>query len=133
METPVLWAFAEDVKTRTWADWLLAHTSFLKPLHRYEGMLTIHADRLQFVGWDKRNAKEVSLEIYKYQITQLFHGFDKVFSIMETRGLGLGGWPLRVTFMQNNSEENLYLITNFRFGWWSNKECFEFLKMWLAK
>jgi len=130
VETSVLWAFEEDILSRNWLDWLTAHTSFLKPLHRYEGVMTIFSDRLNFGGADKRTHKEVSLDIYKYQIEQLYLGFDEAFNAMETRSLGLTWLPLRLTFMQDTNEKKLYIITNYHLGWSDNKDYFEFLKNW---
>jgi hypothetical protein len=132
VKIPTLWAFEEDILSRNWLDWLTAHTSLLKPLHRYEGLMTIFPDRLNFSGVDKRTHIEVSLDIYKYQIEQLFLGFDETFNAMETRGLGLTWLPLRVTFEQDNSEKKLYMITNYNFGMTANKDCFEFLKNWIS-
>ncbi len=70
-------------------DWLKAHTSFLKPLHRYEGILTLHTDRINLSGIDKTNKSAVSFDVYKHQIEQLYLGFDDTFNIFETRSLGL--------------------------------------------
>lgn len=131
-ETTSLWTFEEDILTRSWLDWLTAHTSFLKPLHRYEGQLSILPDRLCFSGKDKRTGNDTSLDIYKYQIEELYLGFDEFYNAMETRGLGLTWVPLRLTFTQNEKEEKLYIITNYHLGWTDNKEYFEFLKDWLC-
>ena len=32
-----LMAYEEDIKNRSFWDWIKAHTSFMKPLHRYKG------------------------------------------------------------------------------------------------
>lgn len=135
MEFHALWSFEEDIRTRSWTDWLTAHTSFMKPLHRYEGLVTVYPDRLNFSGIDKRSAIQdnFSFNIYKYQIGQLYYGFDETFHRWETRGHGLTGFPLRLTFTQNKKEERLYLITNFKAGWWNNTNCFGFLKDWVDK
>jgi len=132
MESSTLWAFEEDILTRSWLDWLTAHTLLLKPLHRYEGKLNILPDRLCFSGKDKRMGNDTSLDIYKFQIIQLYLGFDESFNALETRGLGLTWAPLRLTFTQNDKEEKLYIITNYNLGWTDNKEYFEFLKDWLS-
>ena len=31
-----LMAYEEDIKSRSFWDWIKAHTSFMKPLHRYK-------------------------------------------------------------------------------------------------
>jgi hypothetical protein len=133
LETTALWAFEEDILTRSWGDWMEAHTSLLKPLHRYEGQMNVLTDKLTFSGIDKRTGDETFFAIEKYQIEQLYLGFDESYNAMESRGLGLIWLPLRVTFMQNGKEEKLYIITNYRFfGWADNKDYFEFLKNWLS-
>jgi hypothetical protein len=131
-ETTTLWAFEEDILKRSWLEWLEAHTSFLKPLHRYEGQLTILPDKLNLKGIDKRTEEEISLDIYRYQIGQLYLGFDKSYNALESRGLGLTWLPLRMTFTQNRVEKKLYLITNYKFGWSDTKDYFEYLKEWLS-
>lgn len=130
MESSVLWSFEEDILSRNWLDWLTAHTAFLKPLHRYEGLMSVLPDRLYFSGIDKHTHNEVSLIIYKYQIEQLYLGFDETFNAMETRSFGLTWLPLRITFIQDNNEKNLYIITNYNLGSTNNKDYFEFLKEW---
>lgn len=131
-QTPSLWAFEEDILSRSWLDWLAAHISFGKPLHRYEGTLTVHNNFIQLAGFDKRNNEEFQLDIYKYEIEQLYLGFDESFSAFETRGLGLTWLPLRILFIKNGEERKLYLITNYQFGKTGNREYFDFLKQWVS-
>lgn len=132
-ETNTLWAFEEDVLSRSWGDWMQAHTSFLKPLHRYEGQMNVLPDRLTFSGKDKRTGDDIFFTIQKSQITQLYLGFDESYNSMETRGPGLLWLPLRVTFFQNGKEEKLYIITNYRFfGLTDNNDFFKYLKNWLT-
>lgn len=132
-ETTALWAFEEDVITRSRGDWMQAHTSFLKPLHRYEGQVNVLPDKLILSGKDKRTGEEILFTIRKNHIVQLYLGFDESYNATETRGFGLKWLPLRVTFLQNGIEEKLYLITNYRFfGWSDNKDYFQYLKEWLS-
>jgi hypothetical protein len=132
-ETTTLWSFEEDILTRSWGDWMQAHTSFLKPLHRYEGQMNVLPDKLTFSGKDKRTGEDIFLTIQKYQIEQIYLGFDETYNAMETRDFGLKWLPLRVTFLQNGKEEKLYIITNYRlFGWSDNQDYFEYLKNWLS-
>jgi hypothetical protein len=132
MEISTLWAFEEDIQSRSWLDWLKAHTSFLKPLHRFEGMMTVYTNSLNFSGVDKRSQEQVSFDVNKHDVTQLYLGFDETFNLLETRGPGF--WlPLRITFLRDGREEKLYLITNYNFGFSDNKNCFEFLKIWAGR
>lgn len=127
-----LWAFEEDILSRSWLDWFAAHISFGKPLHRYEGVLSVQNNSLELAGNDKRTKEEFYLEIYKHGIEQLYLGFDETFNASETRGLGLTWLPLRIVFTENEEERKLYLIINYQFGRTDNKEYFEFLKQWVS-
>ena len=133
MDVPALWAFEEDIQSRTFWDWLTSHTSFLKPLHRFEGNLLIHPGVIQLAGMDKRTGKESFFEIRKDQIEQFYLGFDKIFSAFEVRGFGLSWLPLRITFSGDGKQRKLYLITNYRWGRSANQECFDFLRNWLSE
>ena len=132
-ETPALWTFEEDILNRSWQDWLAAHLSFGKPLHRYEGMLTLYTNTLVLNGQDKKTKEEFSLQIYKGEIEQFYLGFDGTFNASETRSLGLTWLPLRLMFTKNEQVKKLYLIINYSFGKTDNKEYFEFLKQWVGE
>ncbi|MDQ2721542.1 MAG: hypothetical protein M3Z26_17535 [Bacteroidota bacterium] len=131
-QTPALWTFEEDILNRSWLDWLAAHMSLGKPLHKYEGMLTLYTNTLELIGQEKRTKEDFSLEIYRQEIEQLYLGFDEAFNASETRTLGLTWLPLRLMFIKNEQERKLYLIINHSFGRTDNKEYFEFLKQWVS-
>jgi hypothetical protein len=131
-QSPALWTFEEDILNRSWLDWLTAHLSLGKPLHRYEGTLTLYANTLELIGQDKKTKEDFSLEVYKQEIEQLYLGFDEAFNASETRSLGLTWLPLRLLFSKNEQERKLYLIINYNFGRTDNKEYFEFLKQWVS-
>ena len=101
-QTPAIWLFEEDVKTRSWLDWLTAHTSFLLSLHRYRGRLIITDDHLELQGRDKRTREEVMLQ------------------------------PLRLTYDVSGESRTLYLIANYRMGQCDNAALFAFLQTWAA-
>ncbi len=133
MQTPALIAFDEDIKSRSWSDWLLAHVSFGKPLYRYEGVLSADYNTLRFQGRDKRSKQNVIFRIGKNEITQLYLGFDKIFNASETRGMGLTWLPLRLTLLTDDEKERyLYLITNYNFGKTDNQQWFTWLQNWLS-
>lgn len=132
VQAPVLWGFEEDIINRSWLQWLSAHISFGKPLHRYEGILKIHANALVLEGQDIKNQEDIILEIDKWQIEEVYYGFDETFRASDTRGLGLTWLPVRLTLNTNSESRNLYLIVNYRFGKTDNQDFFEFLKRWLS-
>jgi hypothetical protein len=131
-QAPALWTFEEDILNRSWKDWLLAHISFGKPLHRYEGVLTITTNAIELVGEDKNTKQDFFLKIYKNEIEQLYLGFDETFNAAETRSLGLSWLPLRLLISKDEQIQKLYLIINYSFGRTDNKEYLEFLKQWLS-
>jgi hypothetical protein len=131
-QAPALWTFEEDILNRSWKDWLFAQISFGKPLHRYEGFLTLSVNTIELAGEDKNTKQDFFIEIYKHEIEQLYLGFDETFNAAETRGLGLSWLPLRLLFSKNEQVKKLYLIINYSFGRTDNKEYFEFLKQWLS-
>jgi len=105
-----LMAFEEDIKHRSWLDWLEAHTSGFKPLHRYEGILELSNDELIFHGKDVKENKEFKLKIPLRDI--IYYGFDEVFKGREKRA-----WPwnkpLRIKYQSENGERTIYLFAHF--------------------
>jgi len=99
-----LMAYKEDIKNRDFWDWVKAHTSFMKPLHRYEGV----------------------------DITDIHFGFDDVFTGWEERAAPWNK-PLRVIYKFKEARKTVYLFVNFhhRYGMRTsdNKEVYEKLKV----
>jgi hypothetical protein len=126
-------AFEEDIKKRGLWDWIIAHTSFAKPLHRYDGELTLYIDRLYFEGVDKKKNKKYSIEIRKNQVESIFYGFDDIFKRGEDRALGLSFQPLRLKIRKKGSIIAMYLIIGYRraLRTTNNKEWFQELTEWL--
>ncbi|MEO9021899.1 MAG: hypothetical protein ABI237_04240 [Ginsengibacter sp.] len=131
-QAPALWTFEEDILNRSWRDWLAAHLSFGKPLHRYESILTLYTNTLELTGLDVKMKEGFSMEIYKQEIEQLYLGFDEAFNASETNTFGVTWLPLRLMFTRDDQIRKLYLIINYSFGKTDNKEYFEFLKQWVS-
>ena len=132
METFSFLASSDDIKNRTFKDWLSAHNSFGSPLHRYDGELILGKDQLQYIGIDTKNQNAgFSLIIYKYQIEQIYYGFDDVFHMHESRNLGLNWKPIRIKIIENGMEKDLYFITYLENGY-NTKEWFDILVTWLS-
>ena len=109
-----LLAFEEDIRNRSLVDWIKAHTSGFKPLHRYEGILKLDEEKLVFEGRDVKESSEFKLEIAIHEITDVYYGFDEVFKGREERA-----WPwnkpLRIKFRQGESQKTIYLFVNFHY------------------
>lgn len=107
-----LMAYEEDIKNRSWIDWLKAHTSGFKPLHRYEGTLELTDDELIFTGIDIKEEGKLNLRIPLKSIKDVYLGFDNIFKGREERA-----WPwnkpLRIKYQYGGSEKTIYLFAHF--------------------
>jgi len=126
-----LMAYEEDIKSRSWMDWIKAHTSGFKPLHRYEGVLELSRDELIFNGRDVKENREFQLKIPLKSIRDVHYGFDEVFKGREERA-----WPwnkpLRIKYQSEGGEKTVYLFAHFHhkkgIRTSDNKEVYEKLK-----
>ncbi|MEA1965268.1 MAG: hypothetical protein U9O41_09155 [Candidatus Aerophobetes bacterium] len=118
-----------------------AHTSGFKPLHRYEGVFELRKERIIFEGKDVKEGKDFDLEIPFKDITDIYLGWDKVFSgfPMSRAGDRAYPWnkPLRVKYKSDQRIRVIYLFVRFHRKWGmrasDNKEVFEKLKEVLGK
>ncbi|KXA92107.1 hypothetical protein AKJ64_04015 [candidate division MSBL1 archaeon SCGC-AAA259E17] len=120
-----LFAFEKDIEGRGFWDWMRAHISWMKPLHRYEGLLEITEDKLLLVGEDRpgpffglrslyHTKGKIELEIPVDRIDDVQFGFDETFRRREDRQLGLFGFtPLRIKYESGEGERALYLFADF--------------------
>ncbi|KXA93995.1 hypothetical protein AKJ66_00070 [candidate division MSBL1 archaeon SCGC-AAA259E22] len=107
-------AFEKDVESRDFWDWMRAHTSWMKPLHRYEGTLELKGDKLIFFGEDAKEDGRIDLEIPLENIENVHLGFDETFRRREDRQIGLFGFaPLRIDYLTEGEEKKLYLFADF--------------------
>jgi hypothetical protein len=131
-DAPAFLSFLDDVRNRSLSDWLEAHTSLMQPLHRYKGHLSLDREKLSFFGNEKKTGNELRINIYRYEILQLYLGFDDAFTIMESRNLGLLWKPFRIIFTKESQEYQIYLIINYSIGRCDNEMWMEILKEWLG-
>jgi hypothetical protein len=109
-----LLAYADDIRARTWVDWLTAHTSFMKPLHRYRESLELRDSALRFHGEDRKEGRPFQLVVPLSTIRGLRLGFDDIFRRTEDRQLGLFGFqPLRITYEDATVSRTLYVFAHF--------------------
>lgn len=80
-----LMASEEDIKNRSFIDWIKAHTSFMKPLHRYEGIFEVNDDTIEFLGEDVNEKKDYTFRIKTADIEDVKYGYDDVFTGWEDR------------------------------------------------
>jgi hypothetical protein len=109
-----LLAFKADIEHKGLIDWLEAHTSFMRPLHRYVGTLVVDPESVSFSGEDEKTGSRFSLKIPRTDITSLHLGFDSVFKRIDDRALGIFHFvPLRIDFTQNKRDESIYIFANY--------------------
>lgn len=136
-----LMAYEEDLKNRSFWDWMKAHTSGFRPLHRYEGVFELNEDRIIFDGKDIKEARDFNLEIPIKDITDVYLGWDEVFAgfPMSRAGDRAYPWnkPLRLRYQSDQEERTIYLFVRFhrRHGIRAsdNKEVYEKLKVSLER
>lgn len=129
-----LLAFKEDVEDRNVFDTLSAHLTYKKPVHRYEGNITLEENRIIFAGVDIKTEKDFFLEIPKNIIKQIHLGFDEIYTESEDRLMGKGFRPVRISYSNGNEIINAYFIIEFDRvdGMKSKNEIwFELLQTWL--
>lgn len=109
----VLLAYKEDIRKKGVIDWLRAHTSFLKPMHRYDGEIILMEKELVLDCEDKDEGKDFTESIKKDELTDVHLGFDETFRKSDDRSGGLTFRPLRIKYTKNGKEETVYIITGF--------------------
>lgn len=133
METPVLLIFQEDFDQRGFPDWLKSHLTGSPPPHRYAGNLEVTPEALVFRGTDREENVHTVFTIPRDTIEEVYYGFDSVYSILQTRGLGLFWSPVRLKFTDRDDRlKTVYLVTGYTLWKTTNREFFRFLKDWLG-
>jgi len=112
-ETALL-AYGEDIERAGVKDWIASHTSFMLPLHKYRGEITLLEDSIFFRGEDKDTGQPHVLALPLKNVLDLHYGFDDAYRRTGDRGLGLFTSPLRIRFKEGSSQKTIYLWIGFR-------------------
>ncbi len=109
-----LLAFKEDIEHKGLLDWIEAHTSFMRPLHRYAGTIEVNKESLTFSGEDEKRHEHYQLTIPRHSITGIHLGFDDVFKRIDDRSLGLFHFvPLRINYNEAKQEKSIYVFASY--------------------
>ena len=109
-----LLAFKQDIENRGLSDWIEAHISFMRPLHRYYGVLRVDYETLSFSGMDEKSCGSFELVIKIVEITGIHLRYDHTFKRFEDRSLGIFHFvPLRIDFIRLGKEGNIYVFANY--------------------
>jgi len=105
-----IWAFGEDVLNlrKKLGEEFEAHTSqpLGKPLHKYEGQLSLEDEGMSLVGKSKDSHKEFRLLVPFEDVSDVYLGWDDVLRRWkDTRALIK---PLRITF-EDQGKKALYI------------------------
>lgn len=109
-----LLAYKEDIKNTSFKEWLVAHTSFMLPLHKYKGEISLHENVLIFRGLDNKGSQKSEVIVVPLEnIQDIHYGFDEVFQRTNDRSLGLFTEPLRITYKEKRQKRIIYLYIGF--------------------
>lgn len=117
-----LWSYEHEVRERDAADLLAAHTSFVLPFHRHKGQISLTEREIILDG-------DETIHIPLDGITQLYLGFDEVFTNNLAKNFGLTWQPLRLALADGRV---IYLLIDYSFGVTKNKLWYEGLKEFLS-
>ena len=121
------------MQERSFWDWLVSHTSGFLPPHRYKGSLETADTCLRFEGVDTRSGEQMEFIFTKQSITEVYHGYDKVYSVFQTRSLGLNWAPVRLKIETGAEPRWFYFITGYNRPGTLNKDFYTFLTRWLGE
>ncbi|MFQ6080870.1 MAG: ribbon-helix-helix domain-containing protein [Candidatus Bathyarchaeia archaeon] len=114
MKDDAFLTFKEDIEDITLKEWLVAHTSFMLPLHRYKGKISLHEDVLIFRGFDNKSSQKSEVIVVPLEnIEDIHYGFDEIFRRTNDRGLGLFTEPLRMIYQEKRQKRTIYLYIGF--------------------
>lgn len=134
-----LMSHKKEWEKRGFLNWVAGWRSSREWKHRYEGELRLEEEKLVFEGVDKKEGERYRKEISREDVTDIYHGFDRVFRRRDAPSLGtlfgIGFKPLRVSFREGDEERSLYLIIGFNRSTASsnNKEWKEQLEKWVEE
>ncbi len=106
-----LWIYEDELKEVGFIDWLKAHTSFFKPLHRYEGVIKLNDKNIILDGKNVKTSERCFEKIKLEDIVDIYHGFDEVFRRRDERS----PWnkPVRIRYVSDDREKTVYIYADF--------------------
>ena len=124
-QSELLLSYKEDILKMGAGDWLSSHISFMLPIHKYKGTISL-SDQELTISYGNGNIK-----ITKDQVIDINYGFDEVFHPGRDRSRGLSFKPLRISLSDGKT---LYLITDFNrlTRGSANRSWFEILSNWIT-
>ncbi|MES2653617.1 MAG: hypothetical protein V4663_17900 [Bacteroidota bacterium] len=106
-----LWSFDFEIQNRNKNEDFLFHFSGVKPFHNHSGEIFLSEGSIRIVGDDV-------FEVQFKDLTQLYLGFDEIYTPSLSKNFGMFWQPLRLTLYD---EKLLYLIIDYNFVGAKNK------------
>jgi len=95
-------------------EWVRAHATIVRPVHRYEGALTMQDGSLVFEGRDVKETKGFKEVIALDKITGISLGLDRHFRGSPDCSFGLLKLkPLTIHYRTDDGRQTAYLFTDF--------------------
>ncbi len=117
-----LWCLDVEILDRDRANDFAFHISGVLPFHRHRGEISLNERSLTIVGGD-------ILEILLEDLTELYLGFDEIYTRSLSKNFGMFWEPLRITM---NKEQSIYLVIDYSLMGGNSKIWFNQLKQMLA-
>ena len=110
LQGKVMWSFDHEVQEFTSAQKVMTGlTGIGGPLHNHNGLIALTDQELIIESNDDEN-----LLIPLSSITQIYHGFDDVYTQHSVKNAGLFWQPLRLNFVGDNYQRvTIYLIIDY--------------------
>ncbi len=112
-----LWSFDFEIQNRNRNEDFAFHFSGVRPFHSHSGEIFLTEGSIKISGDDNLN---ISFE----ELTQLYLGFDNIYTPSLSKNFGMFWQPLRLTI---NDEKFIYLIIDYNFLGAKNKLWFNTL------
>lgn len=118
-EGSVLWASDFEIDSMDFSEKVLARQiSFVTPLSKHKGTIYL-TDQSIIIDGDKE------LLIAFFEITEIYHGFDDVFTVASAKNFGLSWQPIRIRYAYDRT---VYLIIDYNYITTGNGQFFNLLK-----
>ncbi len=118
----VLWSFDQEVIERNSVNDIGFHFTGALPFHRHGGEILLTENAINITGEDQ-------LQVLLGELTELYHGFDDIYTPSLSKNFGMFWKPLRLTL---NSGTLLYLIIDYNMLGTKNKVWFDTLTNMLS-
>ncbi|MFC6101101.1 hypothetical protein [Olivibacter domesticus] len=118
-ENQALWIHDFEIQNMNYDErFSIRHFSFVPPLSKHSGNILLTEAEIILYGDEATN---ISLR----NITELYYGFDELYTASSVKNFGIFWKPLRIKY---NLYNVIYLIVNYRHFYTSNEQFLSILK-----